>query len=245
MDSTEKSIGRSGKGAGSAKPHYLGHRKRLRERFRKAGGQGLQDYELLELLLTYALLRKDVKPVAKDLVAHFGTLAGVLDADLDELQRVPGLGSAAATLVRLVKELEVAHLAEGMRHRDLLCSPQAAVDFARLKLAGYPHEAFMAIYLNTRNEVIDHETIHEGTIDRAVIYPRRIVEAALSRHAAGLLLVHNHPSGHTDPSEEDKQVTGAIAQAAAAVDIRVLDHVVVSRDGYLSFVEKGFLPRAT
>jgi len=103
----------------------------------------------------------------------------------------------------------------------------------------------MIIYLNTKNEVIHNETIHEGTIDRAVIYPRRIVEAALSHHAAGLLLVHNHPSGHTEPSEEDKHITQAIIQAAATVDIRVVDHIIVAKDGYLSFMEEGLLSAET
>jgi len=144
-----------------------------------------------------------------------------------------------------VKEIGVAQLAERMKHRDLLKSPQAVVDFARLKLAGYPHEAFIAIYMNTKNEVIDYEMLHEGTVDRAIIYPRRIVEAALAHHAAALLLVHNHPSGHTEPSEEDKDVTRAVVQAAGTVDIRVLDHVIVAKDGYLSFLEKGLLPGAT
>ncbi|RLC97023.1 MAG: hypothetical protein DRI40_01525, partial [Chloroflexi bacterium] len=108
----------------------------------------------------------------------------------------------------------------------------------------HPNEAFLAIYLNTKNEVVDYETIHEGTLDRAIIYPRRVVEAALSRHAAALVLVHNHPSGHADPSTEDVEVTGAIARAAAALDIRVLDHLVVARDGYLSFMEKGLMPES-
>ena len=227
------------------RPHYLGHRERLRKRFQKAGGEGLHDYELLELLLTYALPRRDAKPLAKDLIGRFNSLAGVLDASFEELEGVYGLGSSTATLVRLVKEVGAAYLAERMGHRDLLISPQAVVDFARLKLAGSPHETFLVIYLNTKNEVIDYEIIHEGTVDRAVVYPRRIIEAALSHHAAGLLLVHNHPSGHTEPSEEDKHITQAITQAAATVDIRVIDHIIVGKDGYLSFVEKGLLSGGT
>ncbi len=245
MGAPKKSVGEDRKSAGPGKPHYWGHRERLRARFHKAGSEALHDYELLELLLTYALSRKDVKPVAKDLINRFDSLAGVLDASFDELQAVPGLGSAAAMLIRVVKEVGVAQLAEKMQHRDLLRSPQSVVDFARLKMAGYPHEAFMAIYLNTRNEVMGYETVHEGTVDRAVVYPRRIVEAALSHHAAGLLLVHNHPSGHIEASEEDKEVTKAIVQAAGTVDIRVLDHIIVGKDKYLSFTEKGLLPAAT
>ena len=243
---SSKESGASGKRPAKAdKPHYLGHRERLRKRFQRAGGDGLHDYELLELLLMYALRQKDVKPLAKDLIERFDSLGGVLDASQEELKHVSGLGPATAALIRLVKEIGVAYLAEGMRGRDLLISPQAVVDFARLKLAGCPHEAFMVISLNTKNEVIHYETVHEGTIDRAVIYPRRIVESALAHHAAGLLLVHNHPSGHTEPSEEDKQITIAIVQAAATVDIRVVDHIIVGREGYLSFMEQGLLSAAT
>jgi DNA repair protein RadC len=245
MSETGRLTGKNSKRRDVDEPHYLGHRKRLRERFHKMGGEGLHGYELLELLLGYAVPRKDVKPLAKELIARFGSLAGVVDASFEELQGIAGLGPASATLIRLVKEIGVAQLAERMKHRDLLKSPQSVVDFARLKLGGYPHEAFIAIYMNVKNEVIDYEVLHEGTVDRAIIYPRRIIEAALSHHAAALLLVHNHPSGHTEPSEEDKDVTRTVAQAAGTVDIRVLDHVIVARDGYLSFLEKGLLPGAT
>ena len=226
------------------KPHYIAHRKRLRERFQNAGADGLHDYELLELLLTYAIPRRDVKPIAKALIQRFGSLSGVLDASRSALEAVPGMGSISAMLIPLVKGLFEAYMAEKMAHRDLLTSPQAAVDFARVKLAGRPHEAFMALYLNAKNEVIEHEIVHEGTVDRAVIYPRRIIESALAHHAAGLILVHNHPSGHPDPSEEDKRLTRAVAEAARTMDIRVVDHVIVGRDGYVSFVEHDLLPGA-
>jgi DNA repair protein RadC len=226
------------------KPDYVGHRKRLRERFEKTGAEGFSDYELLELLLTYAILQKDVKPIAKDLIKRFGSLSGVLDASGKEIEEVPGLGPISATLIRLVKELCGAYLAERMKGRDLLSSPQAVVDFARVKLAGLPHEAFMVIYLNSKNEVIDHETIHEGTVDRAVVYPRRIVERSLAHHAASLILVHNHPSGHPDPSEEDERLTRAVSEAARTVDVRVIDHIVVGKGYYYSFRENHILSDA-
>ena len=224
------------------KPGYLGHRERLRERFSKVGTEGLHDYEILELLLTYTISQKDVKPIAKDLIKRFGGLSGVLDASSKELEAVSGLGPISATLIRLVKELCGVYLAEGMKNRDLLSSPQVVVDFGRAKLAGLPHESFMVVYLNTKNEIIDHQIIHEGTVDRAVIYPRRIIEAALNHHAASLILIHNHPSGHPEPSEEDEKLTRSIIEAARTVDIRVVDHIVVGKDGYFSFVEGHLLP---
>jgi DNA repair protein RadC len=223
------------------KPHYLEHRKRLRERFQKAGGGGLQEYELLELLLTYGITRIDVKPVAKALLKKFGGLAGVLDASQRELESVNGMGPVSATLIRAVKESHAAYLGQRMRKRDALSSPNAVVDFARAKLAGLPHEAFMVVYLNVKNEVIDHEIIHEGTVDRAIVYPRRVVESALAHHAAGMILIHNHPSGHPEPSTDDKRLTRSIVEAARTLEIRVLDHIIVGRDAHFSFTEHSLL----
>lgn len=223
------------------KPHYLKHRKRLRERFQRSGAEGFHDYELLELLLTYAIPRKDIKPTAKELIKRFKGLSGVLDATQKDLEKIHGMGPISGTLVRLVKEVCGAYLGERMKERDLLSSPQAVVNFARMKLSGLPHEAFMVIYLNTKNEVLKYEIVHEGTVDRAVVYPRRIIEGALSHHASGLVLVHNHPSGHHKPSDEDKHLTRSITEAARTMDLRILDHIVVGKDGYFSFMENHLL----
>jgi DNA repair protein RadC len=224
------------------KPGYLEHRKRLRGRFRKGGAEGMQDYELLELLLTYAVPRRDVKPYAKELMARFGGLSGVLDAAPKDLEEILHIGPVSSTLIVLVKKLCEEYLAEKMKSRDSLSSPQAVLDFARLKMAGLPHEAFMVIFLNTKNKVLDSKVIQEGTVDRAVIYPRRIVEEAISRHAASLILVHNHPSGHSDPSPEDRDLTRSIVEAARTIDLRVLDHVIVGKEGYFSFMENRIFP---
>jgi len=224
------------------KPDYVDHRQRLRERFQKNGTEGMHNYEILELLLTYAIPRKDVKPYAKELIKRFGGLSGVLDASPKELEEVLHIGPISSTLIRLVKEICGVYLAEKMEYQDVLSSPQAVLDFARVKLAGHPHEAFMVIFLNAKNKVLDHAIIQEGTIDRAVIYPRRIVEEALARHAAGVILVHNHPSGDAEPSPEDKHLTRSIVEAARTIDIRVLDHIIVGKEGYCSFRERHLLP---
>jgi len=225
----------------SKEPHYVRHRTRLRARFGRAGGAGLHDYEALELLLTYVIPRRDVKPLAKALIEKFGSLSGVMDAPQRELETVEGIGPRSSMLIPLVKELCVSYMTERMKGRDALSSPRAVVDFSRMKLAGAAHEQFVVIFLNVKNEVIDYETIHEGTIDRAVGYPRKIIESALARHAAGIILVHNHPSGHPEPSAEDKSITRAIAEAGRALEIRVMDHVVIGRDGYFSFAEENIL----
>lgn len=218
-----------------------GHRSRLRERFRKTYAQGLNDYEILELLLTYAIPRSDVKPIAKRLLQRFGGLPDVLDASAAELETVPGMGPASAVLLRLVKETGAVYLARQMEKRNLLTSPERVVRFASMKLAGLPHEAFMAIFLNVQNELIDHAIVNEGTVDQVAVYPRRIIEAALSRHAAGLIIVHNHPSGYVEPSDEDKRLTIAIKEAARLLDIHLIDHVIVGAQGHFSFVDRGLL----
>lgn len=224
------------------KPGYLEHRKRLRERFRKNGTEGMHDYEILELLLTYAVPRKDIKPRAKELIKRFGSLAGVLDAGQKELEEVADIGPVSSTLIRVVKETCGVYLADKMKNKDVLSSPQAVLDFARVKLAGLPHEAFMIIFLNTKNKVLDYKVLQEGTVDRAVIYPRRMIEEALARHAAAIILVHNHPSGDAGPSPEDKQLTRSLVEAARTIDLRILDHIIVGKEGYCSFSESRLMP---
>jgi DNA repair protein RadC len=223
------------------KEQTSGHRQRLKDKFRQTSGEGLHDYELLELLLTYALPRRDVKPLAKELIHRFDSLAGVMDASPGELEKVPGMGRSPAGLVKLAKHLSERYLAAGMKARDALSSPKTVLDFARARMAGQAHEAFMCIYLNTKNEVLQHKIISQGTVDKAAVYPRRIIEEALNLHAAGLILVHNHPSGHCQPSPEDRQLTDSIISVARTLDIRVLDHLIVGRLGYYSFAENKLL----
>jgi len=224
------------------KPHYINHRKRLRERFHKTGADGMHDYELLELLLTFSIPRRDVKPIAKKLIEEFGGLPGVLDADQEHLEKLVGLGAMSASLIRLVKELYASYLSETMKERDVLSSPDAVINFSRVKLSGLSYEVFMVVYINVKNEVIDYALLQEGTLDNVAVYPRRIIEAALSKHASGVILVHNHPSGNPLPSKEDKLLTKEIADTAFALDLRVLDHLIVGKQGYFSFMENKMLP---
>jgi DNA repair protein RadC len=192
-------------------------------------------------LLTYALPRKDVKPLAKELIRVFGSFAAVFDASLEELEKIKNVGPISATLLGLIKEICSMYLAEKMKNKDILSSPQAVLNFARVKLAGLPREAFLVIFLNNKNRVILCKIIQEGTIDRAIIYPRRLIEEALACHATGVILVHNHPSGEPEPSPEDKQLTRSLLEAARTIDLRILDHIIVGREGYCSFLEKGLL----
>lgn len=222
-------------------PHYHQHRARLRQRFRAAGAEGLHDYELLELLLTYGIPRRDVKPIAKAMIARFGSLGGVLDATAEDLAQIEGVGPNAAALVRLAKELLGAYLEERTVQRRTLEAARDVVDFARVKLSGLGHEALLAFYLSARNEVLAHAIVHEGSADHAVVYPRRLVEQALANKAAGLILVHNHPGGDTAPSPEDIRLTQTLAQAIVGLDLELCDHIIVTADSYFSFAENQLL----
>lgn len=218
-----------------------GHRERLREKFRRAGNSGLHDYEMLELLLTFVIPKRDLKPLARILMERFGGLSGVLDASYAALEQVRGLKGRSSSLIKLVKALTEEYLNEKMLERDALSSPQAVINFSRGKLAGQPNEAFLCIYLNTKNEVINHNIVNQGTVDRAAVYPRRIIKEAMEHNAAGLILVHNHPSGHCQPSPEDRALTDSIISVAKTMDIRVLDHIIVGRLGHFSFAERNLI----
>jgi len=223
------------------KEQTAGHRQRLKERFSKAGSEGFHDYELLELLLTYAIPRRDVKPLAKELIKHFGSLSKVLDASIDELTGIKGISHHSGALIKLAKVLTEHYMSERMKAGDVLSSPEAVINFARAKLSGSPNEAFLCIYLNTKNEIIKHNITNQGTVDRAAVYPRRIIKEALDCHAAGLILVHNHPSGHCQPSPEDRALTDSIIAVAKTMDLRVLDHIIVGRLGHYSFTENNLI----
>lgn len=223
------------------KPHYYGHRQRLRDKFDKTGADGLHEYELLEVLLSYAIPRRDVKPIAKTLLKKFGSIPEIIDADKKELKEITGIGIRSATLIKLIKEFTHVYLAGKMVKRDCLKSPDAVIDFSRAHLAGKKNEVLMAVYVNSKNIVRGYEIIQEGTVDRAAVFPRKVMEKALSYKANGIILVHNHPSGDCNPSEDDKKLTRDIAKAGELLDIRLVDHLIVGKSGYYSFIENGIL----
>ncbi len=216
---------------------FKGHRARLRKKFLDSGIASLHDYEKVELLLTFAIPRRDVKPLAKQLIARFKGIQGLMDATKDELCAVEGISENSAAMIRLIKELCCDYLAAGMNDVDVLDSPTAVINFVRMKLAGLKNEAFVTIYLNAKNHVLGHELIHEGTVDQAVLYPRNIISKALNANACGMIIVHNHPSGICDPSSNDIRLTKVIKDAASVVNIRLHDHLIVGREGYFSFSE--------
>lgn len=224
-------------------PTYLGHRQRLRERFLRSGFSGFADYEIVELLLTLAIPRRDVKPAAKALLARFGSVRGVLDAPAEELRRIDGLGEVAPVALRIIRETANLYLQQSAEGGEPLRDPEALVRFWRSRIGALPIEVFEVAYLDSAGRLLRDgvERLEEGTVDRATVYPRRILEAALRRNAAAIVVAHNHPNGEVGPSEQDKLLTRALHLASTTVAVRLLEHLVVSPERVFSFREAGLL----
>ena len=224
-------------------PHYHGHRQRLRERFIRSGFEGFNDYEVVELLLTLAIPRSDVKQPAKALISRFGNLRGILDAPLEEMQKVKGIGSVAPVALRIIRAAAALYLKQAAEGAECLADPDRLSAFWRMRIGALRDEVFEVAYLDTGNRLLRDgvDRLEEGTIDRATVYPRRVVESALKRGAAAMVLAHNHPNGHVQPSEQDKTLTRALVLAAETVRLKIIDHLIVSPDEVFSFRKAGLL----
>ena len=204
-----------------------GHRRRLRERFSRAGLDGLQDYEAVELLLSYAIPRRDVKPLAKALLLDFGSLEGLMDAPMSRLIDQHGMGPSSALLIRLMKEMCAKYLEQRARAADQLQSPRQTEEFVRMKLGGGSRETLMTIFLNAHNRIIGYD-LSPGTVNHASIYVRELAKRALLCNATAVILAHNHPSGICMPSPEDLKLTRAVKEALATFGITLFDHLIVT-----------------
>ena len=227
----------------AGKPHYHGHRARLRKRFDAAGGDALPDYELLELLLCRALPRGDTKPLAKRLIERFGGIGGVLGAEREALKQVEGVGPAVVHTLKLVEALGRAVAAGG---RDRPAGHRLMAGGAGLlhgtRLAHRKTEHFRVLFLDRRNALIADEEQQQGTVDHVVLYPREVIKRALELQASAVILVHNHPSGDPSPSRADIELTREIAKAGATLGVKVHDHLVIGRSRHVSLREAGLLP---
>jgi len=217
-----------------------GHRERLRLRFSQSGFDGFHDYEVLELLLTYAIPRVDVKPIAKDLLKIFGTLAGVFDASVAELTQIKGMGEKGAVFLSLVRQVEIRYLASDLPGKSVFDRPDKVKAHLRLLVQGRGMECFGAIFTDQQHRHIATQVMFEGTVDRAAVYPRNLMKRALELDAKGMVLFHNHPGGTPRASEEDISLTQRMAEACTPLDIKILDHFLVAGTEVLSFKENGW-----
>ena len=219
------------------KPDYLGHRKRIKAKYKRGGFNGWLDYEVLEFALSFAIPRKNTKPIAKELLSKFKTINGVLDADRKELRKVCGISEHTALFLNFLKDIAIIYLEKGLYKKDLVSSPDVVYDYLKASLKGVADEEFKVMFLNSRNCLLAVETIQKGTVNKSVVYPRKIVERALHNHATGVIIAHNHPGESLKPSEDDCTITKAIKGALRTVDIALLDHIIIGGNSYFSFRE--------
>lgn len=223
-------------------PHRgAGHRARLRQRLLNGGAEALADYEVLEYLLFSAHARGDTKPLAKELLARFGSLAGVLGASPGALMQVGGISEASVGSLKIAALAARRMARSEVRQKPVLGSWQALIDYLAIDMANLTVERVRVLYLNARNQLIlDHE-LGDGTVDEAAIYPREVIRRGLDIGATALILVHNHPSGNPEPSRADIQITHRIAEAGRLLGITVHDHVIVGHEGHVSLRAKGLI----
>ncbi len=222
-------------------PHHLEHRHRLRRRFLTAGTDALADYEMLELVLFAPIPRRDVKPLAKELIQKFGSFADVIAAPAERLKEVNGVGEAIVAALKTVDAAAI-RLARGrMLNRPVLSSWEALLDYCTATMARAQTEEIRIIFLDRKNIILADEVHQQGTVDHTPVYPREVVKRALELGASALILVHNHPSGDPTPSRADIAMTREIALAAKALKIELHDHLVIGKGGYASFKALGLL----
>jgi DNA repair protein RadC len=217
------------------KPHFLGHRGRLRLRFMTAGAEALLDYELLELVLFRALPRQDTKPLAKQLIDKFGSFAEVLGAKPERLKEIRGVGDAVVIELKLIEAASLRLLRSSVINRPVLQSWTQLIDYCHASMAYSAREAFRVLFLDKKNLLIADEVQQEGTVDHTPVYPREVIKRALELSACAIVLVHNHPSGDPTPSRADIEMTNRIVEAAEKLGIKVHDHVIIGRGGHASF----------
>lgn len=221
-------------------PHYLGHRTRLRERL-DHDPRALSDHEVLELLLTYALPRKDTKPIAKEMISRFGSLGQALLVSPSRIAEIPGLGEGATTFWQTLHECRARAACGSVARREKFSSPEQVRDMVCSRLGHLTKEEFWVILVDNQNRLISFERVFQGTVDQTAAYPREILELALRRHASGLILVHNHPGGDPTPSTQDRTLTETVARLASDLGLRLLDHIIVTAATCSSFRALGLL----
>jgi len=223
------------------KPHYTGHRQRLRQKLLDNGAESFADYELLELLLMLAIPRKDVKPLAKDMIAKFGDFAGVISASPEDLMSTPGIKDNTVAALKVVQGAAVRMLKSQIKDTPVLSAWDALMDYCLAAQSRADVEEFRVLYLNTKKHLITDEVMQRGTINHTPVYTREIVRRALEMKAHSVIMVHNHPSGDPTPSRADIDTTLEIQDGLSTVGIQLHDHVIVSPGRYISLRQKKLL----
>jgi len=228
-------------GAADPAPDYHGHRARLRERLLAHGGERMHDYELIEYLLALALPRRDTKPLAKALLAEFGSIGALMAAPPEDLARIKGMGETSVAAIKIVQATALRMLQTEAASRPVLTNWQALLDYLRADMAHHLIERVRVLHLNTRNMLLRDELIAEGTIDEAAVHVRQVLKRAMDLGSAAIILVHNHPGGDPSPSRADIELTRAIAAALKAPGIALHDHVIIGRQGHVSLRAQGLI----
>ena len=218
-----------------------GHRNRMRARLLTGGPDSVADHELLEMVLFLALPRRDTKPIARALLARFGSFAGAVSAPLPELRGVEGMGDAGAAALKTIQAAALRLVRAEILDQPVLGNWDRLIDYLTAVLARERVEQFRVLFLDNRNRLIADEAQARGTVNHTPVYPREVVKRALELHATALILVHNHPSGDPSPSRDDIAMTGLVKQAAAALSITLHDHVIVGNGRWFSFRQEGVL----
>ena len=221
-------------------PHYLGHRRRLKDRLMD-NPRALADYEVLEIVLGYVNVRRDNKPLAKELLQRFGNVRGVLTARFEEMRDIPGFGPGAVEFLTLWREVWARFYEQPLRDRIVLNSPEIVAEMARSRIGVKEHEEFWMALLDNKNRLVGWEQVSKGTVDQAAVYPREVISVALRHKAGGVILVHNHPGADPRPSVQDVELTRRIVKAAREMDLRVLVHLVVTEIRFFCFLAEGML----
>jgi len=220
---------------------HEGHRERLKKRYIHEGIDGFEQHQVLEMLLFFVIPRRDTNQLAHELINKYGSISGVFEADPKDLVKIPGVGENTAVLLSFIPGLARAYFKDKWREKPILSTSTAAGNYAVALFAGRLYEAFYLICLDAQNKVNHASMVHEGTINEAPVYPRVIVETALRHQANSVILAHNHPGGTLQPSNSDIEVTKRIVNALEAISIKVIDHLIVAGDKYVSFAEKGLI----
>jgi DNA repair protein RadC len=223
------------------KPHFYGHRERLRERFAEDHGQSMPDYELLELILFQLIPRRDVKPLAKELIARFGSFAEVLAAPVEQLEKFHGMGEISALALKTYYASAKRMARQLVLNKPVLSQRNAVIEHCRVSMAYESVEQFRILFLNNKNILIADEVQHTGTVNHTPVYPREVIKRALEHSATALILVHNHPSGDPTPSRDDIEMTKRLKEAGKPVGIAIHDHFIIGKNGVTSFQESGLI----